>query len=278
MTHRNAPEKHQYPDSAVIFSEDWNWQKERAISEAFRDKSNITQIVERILAGDIIESNLADCIDPYIYSENKKLIDNMFDFYRKSQLKNHDRNMTVIYIFGEKGTGKTTLAKRFCDNKELTYFISGGSNDPLEGYSGEEVIILDDARPDTFTAEEWLKLLDNNTNSMVRSRYHNKMISAQYIILTSTIPLLHFFRIFPKEDPQQLFRRIKLYFQITSKHLTVWEYRTETGKYKKIEELCNPIKDIYPDSNLSLEKKQDILDGFLSEKEENPFDYTDSTF
>lgn len=96
------------------------------------------------------------------------------------------RDMKVIYINGQSGSGKTTLAKFLGDNMGFDVFVSGSGSDPLDGYDDEECIILDDLRADVFTKAELFKLLDNNTNSSVKSRYFNKAIThCRLMIITS---------------------------------------------------------------------------------------------
>ena len=48
---------------------------------------------------------------------------------------------------GDAGTGKTTYAKDLAVKKGYSIFVSSGSNDVLDGYGGEDCIILDDLRP-----------------------------------------------------------------------------------------------------------------------------------
>lgn len=243
LTHRNAPEKYQYDDKAVFASTGWDWKKIRAKSEAAHDGSNLDQIVDSIISGKIRQNNMTDFIDPFVYiqPQNKRKIDNAFEFRRNMLLKNHDRNIVCMYLYGEKGTGKTTLAKWFAENNGLSYFVSGGSNDPLDSYRGEDVIIIDDCRPAMFTPEEWLKLLDNNTGSLVHSRYHNKLVEAKYIILTSTIPLCSFFENYVLEDKKQLFRRIKLWAYITKKDVEFYSWDNSIEDYILFESGTNPV-------------------------------------
>lgn len=117
------------------------------------------------------------------FNKYKKDIDNA-RIYR--QKKGIDRDMKVIYINGPAGSGKTTLAKFIGTSQGYDIFISGSGNDPFDGYDNEECIILDDLRADVFTKAELFKLLDNNTNSSVKSRYFNKAITrCRLLIITS---------------------------------------------------------------------------------------------
>lgn len=271
LTHRNAPDKYQYNDDEVFASPGWDWKKIRAKSESAQNNSNLDQIVDGIITGEIRQNDLSDHIDPYTYiqPQNKRKIDNAFEFRRNMLLKNHDRNILCMYFYGEKGTGKTTLAKWFAENNDLSYFVSGGANDPLDSYRDEDVIIIDDCRPEMFTAEEWLKLLDNNTSSLVHSRYHNKLIEAKFIILTSTIPLYNFFGTYVLEDKKQLYRRIKLWAYITKDQVELYEWNNSIEDYLLFETGTNPVYLKFKDNDTSLsETDKKIIAKSILRKEE----------
>lgn len=262
LTHKNAPEKHQYPDDSVIASEDWDWKAVRAKAEWVTEAENLAKIIELIENGTITRANWLKFISIEAYSKYKSTISNALEYAEMQQAGEHHRNMQCIYIYGGKGSGKTTLAKQFCENQGLSYFISGGSNDPFEGYSSQEVVILDDARPDAFAPEEWLKILDNNTNSSIKSRYHNKNINCKYIILTSTVSLMHFFDIYPQEDPYQLFRRIKTYVYVKKECIDYYTYRQDYGTYAWCRSTENNILSQFPSSDLTQTEINTIVNGF----------------
>lgn len=262
LTHRNASYKHQYSDDKVIASDDWDWKAIRAKSEEYTDKSELGSIIEKIVSGEIKESEITFKIDPNIYVKNKTKIDYAFAYKKINDSLDHSRDMTVIYIHGSSGTGKTTLAKHFFESKAIDYFVAGGSNDPFDGYKAEEGIILDDARPDWFSPSEWLKVLDPYTKSMVRSRYHNKNINAKYMLMTSTIDLFHFFDDYAKEDTTQLYRRIRLLLEVSKEKISFFEYDIDLKKYKKIKEETNRINELYKSSKANEEDNSSLIDSF----------------
>lgn len=276
LTHKNAPEKYQYPDDKVFVSEGFDWIAERNKSLKIQKNSDSNRILEGIKSGEINKSNLTENVTMYFYIQNRKTIEDAMK-YRDLMIENqHDRNIVCIYIYGKKGTGKTTLAKEFAKNKGLSFFITGGSNDPLDGYGSEEVLIVDDARPTSFDPEEWLKLLDNNTKTLGKSRYHNKSIDAIYIILTSTIPLHQFFDPYPNEDKKQLFRRIKLYITVEKEEIIFQQYRSDLESYVFIDKRPNQILQKYTNPDLTDDEKKDLLDGF-SKTQDEVIENTDNT-
>lgn len=279
LTHRNAPDKYQYDDKDVIASDGWDWKTIRAMSEEMKSNSELGGIYERIVSGELKEFDIPKELETSVYVKNKAKIDKAFEYKRLMDKNNHTRNTTVMYIDGKAGTGKTTIAKMFCENLGLSYFITGGGNDPFDGYSGEECLIMDDVRSDYFEAQEWLKILDQNTISMVRSRYHNKYVDAKYIILTSTKTLYEFVYQFRDEEPAQFFRRLSINIQVTREKMFINEYNAQARQYLQIKEMDNPVTKIYGLPSLGFDRKNEILNGFTFQKEDkeeqSTTDFTD---
>ena len=132
------------------------------------------------------EISKKDLLDTFTASDYLKFSKDFKKMQEYRIMKVRDRNMTVIYLTGASGCGKTTLAKYFARIMNYDFFVSGSGKDVLDGYDKEECIILDDLRGDTFTKAELFKLTDNNTNSSVKSRFRNKDISyCKLMIITS---------------------------------------------------------------------------------------------
>ena len=146
-----------------------------------------------------------------------------------------ERNLEVLYITGSSGSGKTTLAKYLSDKKGYDYFVSGGGDDILDSYDKEECIILDDFRGGTMRFSEFLKMLDNNTNSTISSRYYNKDISSCRLIIIKSVnapnELYSMFKEEGKEEPiEQLLRRIRHRFLKINEEGKVLEFKIEANK------------------------------------------------
>lgn len=118
-----------------------------------------------------------------------------------------------MLIEGAEGSGKSTYAISLCVSNKKSYCVSSSSNDALQNYTCEDVLILDDLREDAFKFADLLKLLDNHIMSSVKSRYKNKYFLGDMIIITTKKPLRTWYKDIDDidETKNQLYRRINLY-------------------------------------------------------------------
>lgn len=160
------------------------------------------------------------------------------------------KKIQVIWICGPAGTGKTRLAKQYADKADQPYFISGSSRDPFQGYAGEHTLILDELRPKTIQYEDLLRVLDphNITDRvMAPSRYSDKALACDLIIITSPYSPRHFYNeIFSGtytatgyaaviDGFDQLDRRIALTIQMTDSEIYGVSYNSTVRRYEKIQ-------------------------------------------
>ena len=146
---------------------------------------------------------------------------------------NNERDITVAFVCGQAGTGKTYYAKKLFQSLEYDYCISSSSNDPFQDYLGQKGIILDDIRDTTFELPDLLKMLDNNTSSSVRSRFANKVFNGEMIILTSHVPLVYWYKEYRNDRVDtldQLYRRIGIYVIVKEKEIEVYNGVGADGK------------------------------------------------
>lgn len=208
-------------------------------------------LIDEILEGRVKEYNLNDFFKNYKIENKYKVLWNSdiqtaYKIRLKELARNMDRNMDILYIFGKTGNGKTTYAKALAKKKGYATFITGCSNDAFEGYEGQECIILDDLRSDTFTSfADALKIFDNNTSSRVKSRYNNKVLQAELMIVTSSISVTDLFRsLATSEDIKQIYRRINNVIYLDRDVMSLIKYDEQLGKYKKIKEEKNKVAPI----------------------------------
>ena len=239
LVHRNHPEKFQYNASEVVANFDYI-----EYIDGCEPKQQREEIAKQIETGKIKPYNLHDFITIDEYSKNKVYYDRCFE-YRQNKIKGNNRNMECVFISGSSGTGKTTFAKMFASQKGYRAYISSGGKNPLDNYKGEECIILDDLRDSTYKMSDFLKLTDNNTDSLVGCRFYNKSIAeCKLLIVTSVKPISEFYfnaTHEEREPQQQLFRRFSTYIKMTDYDMTIFEYRNEIKEYLKLAKTKNPV-------------------------------------
>ncbi len=224
LTHSNESQKnkYQYSPSEVIANFDFEEEIKRSkILGNFKEYSYAQQL-EYVDSLPVAEKVTA-------FNKLRKL----WELRCEVLMLNSERDIEVIFIYGKTGTGKTTNAKEFARSRGMDVYISSSSNDPLQDYRGQKCIILDDARDTTFEFEDYLKLTDNNTASSVKSKYYNKVLMCNLIIITSSVPLSYWFKhmMFNRsEDLQQFYRRISAYVEITFDEVNVYDSLDNRGR------------------------------------------------
>jgi hypothetical protein len=208
LIHKNDQDKYQYEVDQVKsnydISDDLSAVAESLIPNWFGDFDNVDYNKQLIY----INSNIRNI------QEANKRFDQLQKRYKLYLLAQEDagRDVKVIFIEGNAGIGKTTFAKWYAKQLGKSYFVAGSSNDPLDGYTSQHVLILDDLRDNVWSLTDLLKILDNHTGSLMKSRYYNKRFNGTHILITSTIPLRDWYRGSPTaESLSQLYRRINDY-------------------------------------------------------------------
>ncbi len=217
LTHGNESQKnkHQYLPSEVVAN--FDFETEIAESKIIGDFKNFTyaQMLQYANALPIVEKTKA-------LNQLKKL----WELECLCSSMNTDRQLQVVFITGKAGTGKTYYAKKFLNSLNYDYCMSSSSNDALQDYLGQKAIILDDLRDTTFNFEDLLKIIDNNTQSSISSRFHNKVFIGEMIVITSSVPIRYWYpekRCGNQDSLEQLFRRINCYIVVTAENVTLYD-------------------------------------------------------
>lgn len=239
LIHKNDPDKFQYSPNDVVANFDYAEKY-----DGVKPYQNRQTIAFKIDEGLIKPYNLYDFISIDEYSKNKNYYLNCFQF-RQQKLKGVDRDMDCIFITGASQTGKTTYAKQLATNFGYHAYVSSGGKNPLDDYMGEECIILDDLRPSDYKLSDFLKLTDNNTDSLVGCRFYNKSISeCKLLIVTSIKTIYEFYNNVIQEEyePQkQLFRRFKCYIILDKEFCFYNAYDETKGEYYLDNKTVNPV-------------------------------------
>ena len=257
LIHRNNPEKYQYDPSEVKASFDYNeFLKELNEVEEKKLKNENSfsklkkQILEEVQAGTLRGYNFHE---NYNYTERlllRSYLDKAVNEIITTKLnQNVERSLEVIYINGDSQAGKTTYAKMIAKNRFRYYAVSGEDRDPLEDYNGQPAIVLDEIRPSSMKLANFLKLVDNNTESKAGARYHGKtLIECKLIIITSILPIDEFFKNLQdnnKETAVQIKRRCKTLLEMSRETIRVSRWDRYNRKYVYCGDLENPIPKLY---------------------------------
>lgn len=254
LCHRTPEDKDkfQYNPSEVVANFDYV-KKLDDITKQVKSYTDIENIIEEIQNGSIREYNLTEYVNAHTFSKHKNRIIAALEWYRRKIMTDKNRDIKVIAFTGETGTGKTTYAKDMCSNQGKTYCVSSSSNDPMQDYKGEDVLILDDIRDSTFKFSDLLKVLDNHTNSTVASRYNNKAFIGDTIIITSAVGIKNWYRE-SKDDEEkaQLYRRITEWYAFTKDYINCFRYNEKKKDYEFMFQIPNLIKQKYKDTKISM--------------------------
>ena len=244
LIHQNAPTKHQYDVTEV--KANFDYEAFIAQNAMFLDRKD--ELISQIASGKITRSNMTDHVTSHEYTQFKRAIEDAFDYYDRANFT-LDRNLDVIFVDGESGLGKTGIGKNFATQRGYSCFISSVGTDMFDGYANEEVVVFDDIRDDCgLTFAQFLKTIDNHTNSRGKSRFKNKNLTfCKAMFITTTLSMdefLHRLDPLEKENWKQFRRRCRLYITVKEDYLKVREYDFQSDSYINETYLENPMQDL----------------------------------
>lgn len=244
LTHYNAPEKYQYSINEVVA----NFDVQEVINND-ASRKHIDMIIERILNGDITEYNKTFKINPMLLVKFNHQVETAFKVRAEIlAATSKERKTECIYIYGDSELGKSTLARKIADSRELAYFLSSGSNDIMFGYLQEPCVILDELRPECMPLSDLLKMLDNHFASSVKSRYRNLYLNCELIIITTTLSIEQFFADTRKDVSEsivQFKRRCGTYIEVKPDRLYISRWDSKKRTYSKPIEYVNDVVQEY---------------------------------
>lgn len=237
-------DKYQYSPKEVIANFDYLLLLdtiERNVTKRYEinDTMIIDNLLDLLYTGNITKSEIEQRLTGSQYAKARQKIETVYlkrletqaELWRQEMI---DKNeiVTIIWLFGKAGTGKTRLARQYAEQYDLNYFITGSIRDPFQQYNLEHVIILDELRPHQFDYSDLLKMFDPyNIKAMASSRYFDKPLLANVYIITSPYSPYNFFLELTKKKQTshidswgQLMRRLTLVIEISKEYLQFYKY------------------------------------------------------
>ena len=240
--HCNHPEKSQYPMEKLTASFDV-----QKLFQTHAQAMRLEDILERCAQGIITRQNFQEFIDPVLYAKNQAKILHAWEYADHTQAvaRQNGRELTVIYVTGESGVGKTLLCRLFAQQAGKTAYISASGKDPFSNYNGEEVVILDDFRPEeSMEYAELLKLLDPHHASPIKSRYHNKLPNFSHCFITTVLPIHRFLQAYclsSEDSAKQFYRRVQEVWTVTKTEISIQTYDKDRKCYIPVKTIPSPI-------------------------------------
>lgn len=127
------------------------------------------------------------------------------------------KDVTVIYIFGESGSGKSLTASKIIKNYCNIYNLSGeydavkfNNGFWLGTHKGSKIALYDDFRPSDMKANEFINFIDYNKH-ILNIKGGNLINEYELIIITSIINPCDIYQNMKEEEKMQWIRRLKIY-------------------------------------------------------------------
>lgn len=236
--------KYQYSPKEVIANFDYlllldTIEKNVTKRYEINDTMIIDNLLDLLYTGDITKSEIEQRLTGSQYAKASQKIETVYlkrletqaELWRQEMI-NKNEIVTIIWLFGKAGTGKTRLARQYAEQYDLNYFITGSIRDPFQQYNLEHVIILDELRPHQFDYSDLLKMFDPyNVKAMASSRYFDKPLLANIYIITSPYSPYDFFLELTKKRKTshidswgQLMRRLSLVVEVKKEYLQFYKY------------------------------------------------------
>ena len=173
--------------------------------------------------------------------------------WRKEREDKHNQLMT-FWFCGATGTGKTRYAKYLAENVfRMPYFVSGGQRDAMQDYEGQHLIVWDELRNNVYYSE-LLRLLDPyNYDKAISSRYFNKNLMPEVMIITSPYRPDDLYKIMDISDRKQdklnqQTRRVPLIYEFQKDHISILKWNDYNQAYWEYDEFPSVEELIEADS------------------------------
>lgn len=253
--------KYQYDPSEVVANFDYPAYlitvQAKAAQQTHQKDLTAKNLLDAMYAGALSKEEVERRLTGSQLGFYRRQIDAIWAQYLQNQAKEWRKEMidankqvTVIWIYGAAGTGKTSLARHHASQSGQPYYISGSSRDIFQSYAGEHTIILDELRPKILEYQDLLRILDPfsiHEGTMAPSRYSDKAIAADLIIVTTPYSPHEFYsaqfaeNVSKTDSFAQLARRISLTIQMQQDSINLVAYDAKSCTYTPSSTRPNPF-------------------------------------
>lgn len=252
----NARHKHQYSCDEVIANFDYSATiaritKKVSKASAVSNANKINGILDVIATG---EMSLAEAKNQFTGSNYAKAADKLKKAHelfleRRSeelhkQMTENNEMVDIHWFYGNSETGKSYLAELLAKESGLSYYKTTTTTDPFQFYQAEQIVILDELRPESIPYSELLALINpfSRGNVAVSSRYSNKALSCKTIFITTPYNPVTFYsgyRLNRFDKGEQLYRRLSSVLMFDMDWIYKMEYQEQYNDYKAIDKKTN---------------------------------------
>lgn len=220
-----AKDKHVYDPQEVVASFDFEARIKEITNKV--SKQDIKDALNLYANGALTREELKTKIGNLAYAKQldtiKKLDNVLGNQAHLDWLKDFaGKKMTVDWLWGKSGIGKTRLAVKKAKESEEKYCVLGSSNDYFQDYQADDhIIILDELRPDDLKYGDLLKIMDPYQHDKhAPRRYHNVALNIEKLIITTPYSPERFYELTKIKDRKvdtfdQLKRRISQAIKVT---------------------------------------------------------------
>lgn len=257
---KNARKKYQYNSNEVKSNFDYFEELLKISNEVEKSKqqANINLMLDALYEGTISKAEVEERLSGSQYGRFHRQIEDVYakrlqnlSLQWKKEMMAQGKKVKVIWIYGTSGTGKTSLALDYAKKANQKYFVSGSSRDIFQNYSGEHTLILDELRGNSLPYQDLLRVTDPfgiHSQVMAPSRYNDKALACDLIIITTPFNPLEFYReVFGDERDipkhlrknnrdsfDQLLRRISLIVEINQFWINAVEYDAKSMTFNHV--------------------------------------------
>jgi hypothetical protein len=175
------------------------------------ERTDLADIIDLIEQGFNLQQIML--IHPGNYLRYRNNIEHALQNYKQRIVENQFRKLTVTYVYGKTGVGKTsTIMKHYGFNK--VYRVTDYKH-PFDTYQGQEIIIFDEFHSQ-IKIESMLNLLDGYPLRLP-ARYNDKVAQYTKVYIISNVTLDKQYpniQKYSKDTYDALMRRINYQFDI----------------------------------------------------------------